>query len=219
MDGISSWWEFVSDHPDEIWERTLQHVQLVGWAVAFATAIAVSTGIVVHRHPSLRAPWLSTSGVFLTIPSLALFSIFIPLVGLGFRPSVIALTMYSILPILRNTVAGLEGVERSVIESAKGVGLNGRQRLVRIELPLAWPVILTGIRVATVLSTGIAAIAVLVGYGGLGYYIQDGLNRTGLPTSVERTWTGTVSIVLLALVLDAALGVLRRVTTPAGIRP
>lgn len=219
MDGIASWWDFISARPDEVWERTLEHLQLVGWALLFASIIAVSSGILVSRVRWLRGPWLSTAGVFLTIPSLALFAVFIPLVGLGFRPSVLALTMYSILPILRNTVTGLEGVDRAVIESAKGVGLSSTQRLLRIELPLAWPVILTGMRVAALLSTGIAAIAILVGYGGLGFYIQDGLNRYPLPTSVERMWTGTVMTVALALALDAALGVLRRVTTPAGIRP
>ncbi|MGK2949118.1 MAG: ABC transporter permease [Acidimicrobiales bacterium] len=218
MDGITSWWEFVSDRPDEIWERTLEHLQLVGWALGAASVIAILTGVLVHRVQWLRAPWLSAAGVFLTIPSLALFAVFIPLVGLGFRPSVIALTMYSILPILRNTVTGLEGVDQAVLESAKGVGLSPRQRLVQIELPLAWPVILTGMRVAALLATGIGAIAILVGYGGLGFYIQDGLNRYPLPTSVERMWTGTVVTIALALGLDALLGLLRRLTTPAGIR-
>lgn len=218
MDGITSWWEFVSNRPDQIWERTLEHLQLVGWALGIATVIAISTGVLVHRVPWLRAPWLSAAGVFLTIPSLALFALFIPVVGLGFRPSVIALTMYSILPILRNTVTGLEGVDQAVLESAKGVGLSPRQRLVQIELPLAWPVILTGMRVAALLATGIGAIAILVGYGGLGFYIQDGLNRYPLPTSVERMWTGTILTIALALALDALLGLLRRLTTPAGIR-
>lgn len=218
MDGITSWWEFVSDRPDEIWERTLEHLQLVGWALGAASVIAILTGVLVHRVPWLRAPWLSAAGVFLTIPSLALFAVFIPLVGLGFRPSVIALTMYSILPILRNTVTGLEGVDQAVLESAKGVGLSPAQRLVQIELPLAWPVILTGMRVAALLATGIGAIAILVGYGGLGFYIQDGLNRYPLPTSVERMWTGTLVTIALALGLDALLGLLRRLTTPAGIR-
>lgn len=218
MDGITSWWEFVSDRPDEIWERTLEHLQLVGWALGTATVIAVLSGVLVHRVRWLRGPWLSTAGVFLTIPSLALFAIFIPLVGLGFRPSVIALTMYSILPILRNTVTGLEGVDQAVLESAKGVGLSPLHRLVQIELPLAWPVILTGMRVAALLATGIGAIAILVGYGGLGFYIQDGLNRYPLPTSVERMWTGTLLTIALALALDALLGLVRRLTTPAGIR-
>jgi osmoprotectant transport system permease protein len=201
-----------------VWTRTQEHLALVGWSVGLATLIAVLSGILVHRVRWLRAPWLSTAGVFLTIPSLALFAIFIPLVGLGFRPSVIALTMYSILPILRNTVTGLEGVDQAVIESARGMGLGSRQRLLKVELPLAWPVILTGIRVAVLLATGIAAIAILVGGGGYGYFINNGLNRYPLPTSVESMTTGTILTVVLALILDALLGLVRRLTTPAGIR-
>jgi osmoprotectant transport system permease protein len=218
IDGIASWWEFMADRPDQLWDRTFEHLTLVAWAVGLATAIAVSTGVLVHRVRWLRAPWLATTGVFLTIPSLALFALFIPLVGLGFRPALIALVMYALLPILRNTVTGLEGVDPSVIESAKGVGLNTRQRLVKVELPLAWPVILTGVRVSALLTTGIAAIAVLIGYGGLGAYIQSGVNRYPLPTSVERIWTGTVLTIVLALAIDALLGLVQRLTTPAGIR-
>jgi osmoprotectant transport system permease protein len=218
IDGITSWWEFMSDRPDQIWARTLEHLSLVAWAVGLATLIAVSTGILVHRIRWLRTPWLSITGVFLTIPSLALFALFIPLVGLGFRPALIALVMYAILPILRNTVTGLDGVDAAVIESAKGVGLNARQRLLRVELPLAWPVILTGVRVSSLLVTGIAAIAVLIGYGGLGFFIQEGVSRYPFPNSVERIWTGTVLTILLALVLDALIGLVQRLTTSAGLR-
>lgn len=217
-EAITSWWEYMASRPEQLWERTTEHVVLVGWAVLVATLIAVGSGILVHRVRWLRAPWLSASGVFLTIPSLALFALFIPLVGLGFKPALIALVMYAILPVLRNTVTGLDGVDPAVIESAKGMGLNSRQRLLRIELPLAWPVILTGVRVSALLTTGIAAIAVLIGYGGLGHFIQSGINRYPLPTSVERIWTGTVLTVLLALGLDGVIGLIQRLTTPAGLR-
>ena len=128
-----------------------------------------------------RTPVLGVAAIFLTIPSLALFAIFVPIVGIGDRGPLLALFMYSLLPIIRNTVTGLEEVDRAVVESAKGMGLSAVQRLVRVELPLAWPVILTGIRVATLLNTGIAAIAVLVGGSGLGTYIRDGLTRYPLP--------------------------------------
>jgi osmoprotectant transport system permease protein len=156
----------------------------------------------------------------LTIPSLALFAVFIsvPGIGIGDRGPIIALTMYSILPILRNTVIGLEDVDRAVIESAKGMGLDARRRLLRIELPLAWPIILTGIRVATLLNIGIAAIAPLVGGTGLGRYINDGLQRFPDLTSVERMWTGVVFTILLALVADLFFTLLRRLTTSKGLR-
>jgi osmoprotectant transport system permease protein len=126
--------------------------------------------------------------------------------------------MYSILPILRNTVTGLEEVDQAVIESAKGMGLNKSQRLLRVELPLAWPVILTGVRVATLLVIGISAIAPLVGGTGLGRYINDGLQRFPDVTSVERMWTGVIFTILLALVADLFFTLLRRLTTSKGLR-
>lgn len=218
MEGISSWWEYINRDPDQLWQNTFDHLSLVLQVMAVATVVAVSAGIIGYKVRALRGPLISTANIFLTIPSLALFAIFIPFVGLGFAPSFLALLLYALLPILRNTIAGLESVDPAVIESAKGVGLNPVQRLLRIELPLAWPVIITGIRVATLLATGIAAIAVLVGGPGLGRYIQDGLNRYPLPTSVERMWTGIVFTVALALALDLCYALLRRFTTPAGIR-
>lgn len=218
LDGVNSWWTYMSNQSDQVWDRTVEHLVLVAWALGLATLIAVSTGILVHRVKWLRTPWLSISGIFLTIPSLALFALFIPLFGLGFRPALVALVMYAILPILRNTVTGLEGVDPAVVESAKGVGLNARQRLTSVELPLALPVIITGIRVSALLTTGIAAIAVLIGYGGLGAFIQTGISRYPLPTSVERIWTGTVLTIVLALALDAVLGVVQRLATSAGLR-
>jgi len=126
--------------------------------------------------------------------------------------------MYSILPILRNTVIGLEDVDRAVIESAQGMGLNKRQRLLQVEVPLAWPIILTGIRVAALLNIGIAAIAPLVGGTGLGRYINDGLQRFPDLTSVERMWTGVVFTIVLALVADIFFSLLRRFTTSKGLR-
>lgn len=217
MDGVSSWWSFVSERPEEIWQLVLEHAFIVLSSLAVAMVIAVALGVLAHRYRPLRAPFLGVAGVFLTIPSFALFALFIPIVGLGNRPAQIALVMYSLLPILRNTVTGLDGVDAAVVESAKGMGLSARQRLARIELPMAWPVILAGIRVATLLATGIAAIATLVGGGGLGEYIKDGLTRYPLPTSVERIWTGTVFTVLLALVLDLGFAVVRRLTTSKGL--
>lgn len=218
MDGISSWWEYISERPDEIWQNTYDHASLVLQVMALAALVSVTLGILAHRFKVLRSPFLTTASVFLTIPSLALFAVFIPIVGIGFAPSFLALLMYALLPILRNTITGLDEVDPAVIESAKGMGLNARQRLLKVELPLAWPVIITGLRVSTLLTTGIAAIAVLVGGPGLGRYIQDGLNRYPLPTSVERMWTGIVFTIVLALALDLVYTLIRRFTTPAGIR-
>ena len=221
-EAYQSWWDWASQAEGwgSILERVIEHVQLVAMSMAFATAISVVLGVLVHRVSALRGPILGFAAVMLTVPSLALFAIFIsiPAIGVGDRGPIIALTLYSILPILRNTIVGLEEVDGAVKESAKGMGLNPTQRLLRIELPLAWPVILTGIRVATLLNIGIAAIAPLVGGTGLGRYINDGLQRFPDVTSGERMWTGVLFTILVALVADLLFAVLRRFTTSKGLR-
>jgi len=221
-DAYSSWWTWMSDAEgwSAIFSRVVEHVQLVAMSMLFAISISVVFGVLVHRVRAFRGPVLGVASIMLTIPSLALFAVFIsvPGIGIGDRGPIIALTMYSILPILRNTVIGLEDVDRAVIESAKGMGLDARRRLLRIELPLAWPIILTGIRIATLLNIGIAAIAPLVGGSGLGRYINDGLQRFPDLTSVERMWTGVVFTIVLALVADLFFTLLRRLTTSKGLR-
>ena len=126
--------------------------------------------------------------------------------------------LYALLPILRNTIVGLNEVDPAVLESAKGMGLSSRQQLIAVKVPLAWPVILTGIRVSTLFICGVAAIAKLIGGPGLGHYIREGQTRLGLPTGMERLWTGVVFIVLLALAFDAAYLLLNRLTTPRELR-
>lgn len=216
----ASFWEYLNEREGigEVLSVTLEHAKLVLTAMAFGVVIGLTLGIVIHRARALRSPVLGILGIFLTIPSLALFAVFVPVVGIGDTGPIIALTMYALLPITRNTVTGLEEVDRAVVESAKGMGLSGVQRLVRVELPLAWPVILTGIRVSTLLATGIAAIAVLVGGTGLGIYIQDGLTRYPLPNSVEAMWIAVVFTVGLALTFDACFALLRKLTTSKGLQ-
>lgn len=218
MDSVASLIDFMVGRSDEVMTATIEHLQYVIATLATATVISVAVGIWVRHRPFPREITLGIASVFLTLPSLALFVIFIPLTGLGFMPAYIALTMYAILPILRNTVTGLNGVSPAVLESARGMGLNSVQRLWRIELPLAWPVIVTGVRVSMLLTTGIAAIAVLVGGGGLGSFILSGLRRLGLPNSYEAMWAGTLLVIALALVLDAVFILIRRFTTSPGLR-
>ncbi len=218
MDGITSWFDFVAGRYDDILQTTWEHAKIVLTVVAVATVFSVLLGIFIQRRPALRAFALTVSGIFLTIPSLALFAIFIPLVGIGNPPAMIALFLYAILPVLRNTVTGLDSVSPAVVESAKGMGMSTTRQLVRIRLPLAWPIIMAGVRIATLIIVGIAAIAVLVGGDGLGTYIQSGLTRLGLPNSLESVWTGTVFTVLLGLVLDGILAVFQRLTTSKGLR-
>ena len=212
LDGsaYSSFWSYMFDSEGigNILANTIDHSQLVLASMFWAITISIGLGILVNR---VRA----VSGFVV-----ALFSIFIsiPFVGIGDRGPIIALTLYSILPILRNTVTGLQEVDTAVVESAKGMGMSAFQRLMRVELPLAWPVVLTGIRIATLLNVGIAAIAVLVGGSGLGSYINDGLTRYPNPGSVERMWTGVVWTIALALAFDLAIGIIRKLTTPKGLR-
>lgn len=220
--GYSSWWSFVTEREgwSNIGGHMVDHVQLVAMSMLFASIISIVLGVVIHRIRAMRGPVLGVASILLTIPSLALFALFIsvPGIGIGDRGPIIALALYSILPILRNTVIGLEEVDRAIIESAKGMGLNATQRLVRVELPLAWPVILTGMRVATLLNIGIAAIAPLVGGSGLGGYVRDGLQRFPDVTSVERMWTGVVFTIVLALIADLVFTLVRRLTTSKGLR-
>lgn len=221
-DAYRSWWDWMSTAEGwgAILDRVVETIQLVAMSMAIAIVISVVLGVLIHRVRALRGPVLGLASIMLTIPSLALFAIFIsvPAIGIGDRGPIIALTMYSVLPILRNTVTGLEEVDRAVIESAKGMGLNKTQRLLKVELPLAWPIILTGIRVATLLNLGIAAIAPLVGGTGLGRYINDGLQRFPDVSSVERMWTGVVFTIVLALVADLLFTLVRRLTTSKGLR-
>ncbi|WP_299446275.1 ABC transporter permease [uncultured Phycicoccus sp.] len=218
MDGIISWFDYIASRPDDILEATWAHAKITLTVIVVATVFSVLLGVFVQRRPALRAFALSVSGIFLTIPSLALFALFIPIVGTGNEPAMYALFLYAILPILRNTVTGLDSVPPAVVESAKGMGMGTLRQLARIRLPLAWPIIMAGIRISTLITVGIAAIAVLVGGDGLGTYIQSGLTRLGLPNSLESVWTGTAFTVLLGLVLDAALAGFQRVTTSKGLR-
>ena len=215
---MASFIDFFTSRFDDVIELTIQHATYIASVVVVATIIGVATGIYVRDKPALREIVLGIYAVFLTIPSLGLFVLFIPIVGLGFWGPFIALTMYALLPIARNTVTGLASVSPAVIESARGMGLNNRQRLIDVQLKLAWPVIITGVRVSALLTAGIAAIATLVAGGGLGDFIKSGLARLGTPNSLESIWTGTVLIVILALIVDSIFILIRRATTSPGIR-
>jgi osmoprotectant transport system permease protein len=215
---MGSFFEFVANRWDDILQGSIEHATYIVTVVITATIIGVGTGILVRNRPIAREVVLGIYAVFLTIPSFGLFALFIPIFGLGFTGPFVALTMYALLPIARNTVTGLAGVSPSVVESAKGMGLTERERLFKVQLPLAWPVILTGIRVSSLVVAGIAAIATLVAGGGLGDFIKSGLARLGTPNSVESMVTGTVFIIILALTVDAVFILIKRATTSAGIR-
>jgi osmoprotectant transport system permease protein len=215
---VADFLDFTWSQRETILELTIEHAVLVIQVMLLATIVGVGIGLLAHGRPLPRSAAISVTGVFLTIPSFALFGLFIPFLGLGFRPAFAALLMYSLLPIVRNTVTGLEEVDSAVLESAKGVGMNRMRRTVRIQLPIAWPVILTGVRVSTLLVVGIAAIAAVVNGPGLGDYIFSGLSRLGGVNADYRVYIGTLFTVLLALAFDLAFVGIRRVTTSRGLQ-
>jgi osmoprotectant transport system permease protein len=209
---------YVRDNWSDLLDLTLEHAQVVLVAMLVASVVGVGLGVLTYRRPSAARVALTVTGTFLTIPSFALFGLFIPVLGLGYRPTVVALVMYALLPIVRNTVTGLRSVDAAITESALGMGLSRWQRLRRIELPLAWPVIITGVRVATLITVGIAAIAAIVNGPGLGGPIFQGLRATGTQRGFNQAFSGTLGVVVLALAFDAAFLVIARLTTSRGLR-
>ena len=217
MEGLSSWWSYVTANTDTIIEEGIIHLQVVGIAVGIATVIAVTLAVLIYRNQLARTVVLSLASIMLTVPSLALFAVFVPIVGIGNTPAIIALVIYAQLPILRNTVTGLTGVSPAVVESAKGMGMTNVQQLVKIRLPLALPLILAGVRVSTLLTVSIAAITVLIGGSGLGSFIQRGITSQGFDFADNAVYTGTFFIILIGLLLDALLRLVQRLVTPSGL--
>ncbi len=192
---------FLLANPAAVAVLAWQHVQITAAAVLLAAVMGVPLGILIHRVGLLAVPVLSVAGVLYTIPSLALFALLIPLMGLGVRPAITALVLYSLLVVIRNTAAGLRSVPEEVVDAARGIGMSGLQRLWYVELPLALPVIMAGIRVAAVMDIGIAAVAAYIGAGGLGELIFRGLATLDM----DRLLTGTVAVAALALAADWGL--------------
>lgn len=210
--------DFLGNNGAELVRLLTEHLQVVAVAIGVATFVGVALGVLAYNRPRLATVVLGTAQVLLTVPSLALFALLIPLFGLGFAPTVVALVLYGLLPVVRNTVTGLRGVDGAVVESARGVGLSRLRLLRRVELPLAWPVILAGIRVSTLLIVGIATIAAVVNGPGLGQFLLTGLNRLGAADAVALTVAGTAGTLLIALVFDAVLALLGRLTISQGLR-
>ncbi|MGK5531571.1 ABC transporter permease [Streptomyces sp. URMC 129] len=209
--------EYLSERWPDIVVLVSEHAQVVLIAVAIASVVGVGTGIAVAGHPRAGALLLGATGTMLTIPSFALFGLLIPLFGLGSGPTITALVLYAVFPILRNTVTGLASVPGAVEDAARGLGLGRWERVRRVQLPLAWPVVLAGVRTATLMSVGIAAIAAAVSGPGLGELIFGGLARIGGANALNDALAGTLGVALLALALDLLFVVLGRLTTSRGI--
>lgn len=211
-------WEYLNDQSDRLLGLMIEHAQIVLLSVVIAVVLGVGLGVLTYRTERPRVAVLAVTGVFLTIPSFALFGLLISPLGLGTTPAVVALVMYALLPIVRNTITGLRGVDPAVVESAQGMGMGRWRRLARIELPLAWPVIITGIRVSTQILVGIAAIAAVINGPGLGKDIFRALARVGTPTALNQALAAVLGIVILGLLLDMAYLVVGRLTTSKGLR-
>nr|WP_162835011.1 ABC transporter permease [Tomitella biformata] len=217
MSVLQDLWDFVSTRRKQLAIDSYLHVSAVVQCVIIATVIAVIIGILVYRSPVGSALATALASSILTIPSFALLGILIPVVGLGVPPTVIALTLYALLPIIRNTIVGLDAVDPGTTDAAKGIGMSRLHVLRTIELPLAWPSILTGMRVSTQMSMGILAIAAYAKGPGLGNLIFSGFARVGSPTAVPQALTGTVLIVILALILDGLFILIGKATTSKGL--
>ena len=210
--------EYIQTRWDLLSNAAGQHALVVVASVGIATVLGVAIGMFTYRRPRLSGLAVGISAGFLTIPSFALLGLLIPFLGLGWTPTIVALVLYSLLPIVRNTVVGLRGIDEAVVEAGRGIGMSQLGVLLRIQLPLAWPVILTGIRVSTQMIIGIAAIAAYVAGPGLGNQIFDGLSRLGSVNALNAALSGTLGVVILALLFDLGYLVIRRLTTPRGIR-
>lgn len=204
----------------QVLQLTWQHIMLVGVAVSLAILVGVPLGILMTRFPAVAGPLQASATVLLTIPSIALFGLLLPFYsklgqGLGPLPAITAVFLYSLLPILRNTYLALTNVEPGIREAARGIGMTFGQRLRMVELPIAVPVILAGVRTAVVMNIGVMTIAATIGAGGLGVLILTSISRSDM----SMLLVGAVLVSLLAIIADLLLQTLQRALTPEGLRP
>lgn len=210
-------WNYIQQNAETLTFLTYQHASLSFQTVLIGALVAVAIAVAVYRTPLAAALTLTSSRVALTIPSLALLALLIVPFGLGVTPSFIMLAFFAAMPVIGNAIVGLRSVPASVVESAKGIGLSRWRILFTVELPIAWPVILTGIRISTQMIVGVAAIVAYVLGPGLGSLIFSGLARLGGANALVMALTGTVLIVIIALVFDGLLVLLGRFTIPKGL--
>jgi osmoprotectant transport system permease protein len=207
-------WDVIISRREDIYRATLEHIELSFIALLIAIVISIPTGLLLTRFSRLAAPVIGVASLFQTIPSLALLGFMIPILGIGMFPAIVALTVYALLPILRNTYTGIMNVEKPIKEAGIGMGMTSMQVMLKVELPLALTVIMAGIRTATVMLIGVATLASLVGAGGLGDLIFRGISTV----NTELILAGTIPSALLALLFDYLLGRMERAVTPKGMR-
>lgn len=205
--------QFIVLNYNEVLRVTLEHLWMVVVSIFLAVVVGIPLGILITRWPGLDKPVLGTANIIQTIPSLALFGFLLPVPWIGARAdrlAILALSLYALLPLIRNTYAGIKGVDRSVVEAGRGMGMTDRQLLFQVELPLALGVIIAGVRVATVICVGLATIAAAIGAGGLGEYIFRGLAMV----NNQLILAGAIPAAALALLADVSLGWLERRLSP-----
>ncbi len=209
-----NFFEFFTYRLDEIGEALLRHVQITAMAVGLAILIGVPLGILITKKKNLANIVIGITNTFQTLPSLALFGLIIPILGIGLVPSVFVLFLYALLPIIKNTYIGINNVDPASIEVGRGMGMKKSQILTMVEIPLALPVIMGGIRISTVINIGTATIAALIGAGGLGDFIFKGISMN----SNNMILTSAVPTALLAIGVDFILGKIEKALVPKGIK-
>lgn len=202
MSFILSVFRLMVERKTLIYETLLQHIGISLTAVLFITLVGIPLGILISRHPKMATPIFYITGVLYTIPVLALFGFMIPILGIGSRPTLFALFIYGLLPLVRNTYVGITGVDRSIIEAARGMGSTPSQLLWNIEFPLALPVIIAGLRTVVVMTISVATIAAFIGAGGLGVLIFRGITTY----NTQLTVAGSILVAVLAVGADGILG-------------
>ncbi len=205
------WWAWIPDHASEIADRSVEHLQLTLLSVAIGLLLSAALATLVLRHRVWQGPVTWATGVLYTIPSLALFGLLVPVFGLSQTTALVALVSYTLVVLVRNIVAGVDGVPAAVREAGQAMGYGRARRVLAVELPLAVPTIVAGIRIATVTTVGLVTISSVVGAGGYGAFINDGLDRGGFSTPIV---VGAVLSMLLAVTLDLALLGLQWLLTP-----
>ncbi|MFF7769553.1 ABC transporter permease [Streptomyces massasporeus] len=213
-----NFWEYLVNRHQQLLTDAYQHASAVFQCMVVATVLGVLIAVASYRSEWAGNLATTTTATILTVPALAMIGLLIPIVGLGVPPTVVALTLYGLLPVVRNAIVGLRGVDPTLVDAATGIGMSRPARLLRVELPLAWPPILTGIRVSTQMLMGIAAIAAYASGPGLGNVIFRGLASLGSANALNQVLAGTLGIIVLALLFDAAYVLIGRLTIPRGIR-
>ncbi|MFP3898376.1 MAG: ABC transporter permease [Dehalococcoidia bacterium] len=217
-------WQILVTRPDVVLDRTLQHLQMVGIACAIAVAVGVPLGIYIsgkgRRKEAIADAVLYVAEIAMTVPSIALFGFLMAILSslnlpvLGFLPAIIALIVYAQLPILRNTYTAIRSVDPAIIEAGRGMGMSETQLLLKVKLPLAFPVIMAGLRTSVVATIAIAAIAALIGAGGLGWFIWWGLRQTRMGLII----VGAVTVAIMGIAFDVLMHRVERWVTPKGLR-